>query len=944
MSKSSEIIKELEDTIKQLTQADTDTKAAAPIAPVAVPIPEPEQGTEPKEGFLTTFTQRFSDLFGFYKGNSSEDSDNQQATNNGGVGDQTAEEKVKAIGEAATPTVIETPSTSEAAVKNIIDDSAETPSKPVEESTEKRVQELPEQTGKEVEASVEAPAEPVTKTIPEASSTKAEPPSKEQSAKEAGEQQPKPAEKEVKLGYNTAGETRVRIEQYRRLNDLARKLEADRADYIAKRELEFKRKNNGVLTAEAATQIRRDAANKFKIDSEMQKKLAEEAEKLQQEETRAQTKEAAKKDLQGVFGKEGSIKDRIESFKSLTQNEDGEYDKDKIKAAAGVALESAVNAISDLAKQLEDKIVDVGSHKSAVDTRLQGSTFNKQSGGSYWTQLFKDMTSIASMSIFYKQKDFTANIETLLDRGISFDLKQRAFLMTIQNKIATTFDVADGTLLRLIRIQQADTTAGRLGMESALNTFLNQMYETSEYLKDAAATVRANLEEMQSLMDSKEAVEVEYQVQKWLGSLYSVGMSNTSVTNISNALGQIAAGQVEGLEGGAGNLIIMAANDAGLSIADLLTDGIDASDTNKLLNAVVKYLADLAESSKDNKIVQQQLADVFGVKASDLRAATNLVVKDTLNQISTHSEYNSYSQMVGQLFDMAGSMGKRTSVGEMMDNLWENGQYTLAGSMANSPVSYLIYKLAKVVDGTVGGIDLPFVNVMGFGVDLNTTVSDLMRLAAVSGGILGSLGPMISGLGSSFNGREMLRKAGISEELGYTVLHRGGINSASEAASGDSISQSGVNTAGNSSGSDIKDSTIQEANDSKKQQMVEAKEEEEENKVDFLNTTVLKIYELLDDVAHGNANFRVKIDGYGLITGGRAAASAQGGVDSLISNSGLANSQGAVGNGSVGAGVGGSGAAGGGSSGSDSFNVGVGNIGGNGTRSAIDFGNWTTNV
>jgi hypothetical protein len=396
---------------------------------------------------------------------------------------------------------------------------------------------------------------------------------------------------------------------------------------------------------------------------------------------------------------------------------------------------------------------------------------------------------------------------------------------------------------------------------------------------------------MQSLMEGAEAAEVEYQVQKWLGSLYSVGMSDTAVNSISTTLGQIASGQIEGLiNGGTGNLVVMAANEAGLSIADILTEGIDSKKTNELMQAVVNYLAEIAESSKDNNVVQQQLAGVFGVKASDLRAATNLAAKDSIGAI--YGKSMTYDNMLNTLFTMAGSMGNRTSMAEMMTNFWANGQYTLASGMASNPVSYFIYKMASLVDDAAGGIDLPFLNVMGFGIDLNTTVADLMRVAAVGGGILGSIGPLISGLGNSFSGQRMLKQLGISSGSGLTVTPRGdGGGGASTGGGGSSTSGSGY--VGNSSGSDIKNSTIQESEDSKKQQMVEAKEEEEANQVNVLNTTVLKIYELLDDVAHGNGCFRVKVEGYGLTKAG-AGNSSLGGVGALDNSSSSTLSSGGV--------------------------------------------------
>jgi hypothetical protein len=214
--------------------------------------------------------------------------------------------------------------------------------------------------------------------------------------------------------------------------------------------------------------------------------------------------------------------------------------------------------------------------------------------------------------------------------------------------------------------------------------------------------------------------------------------------------------------------------------------------------------------------------------------------------------------------------------------------------------------MAKVVDDAAGGIDLPFLNVMGFGVDLNTTVSDLMRVAAVGSGILGSIGPMISGLGSSFSGRAMLDKLGIGTGSGLAVVARGDGGGSSVPQGGGTQSTSGSGYVGNSSGNDVKNSTIQESEDSKKQQMIEAKEEEEANQVDVLNQTVIKMYELLDAVATGKSSFNVRVEGYGLTKAGLGssnalAASAVGvtGGSNYSSSSGITNSEGLSGNASI---------------------------------------------
>jgi hypothetical protein len=133
----------------------------------------------------------------------------------------------------------------------------------------------------------------------------------------------------------------------------------------------------------------------------------------------------------------------------------------------------------------------------------------------------------------------------------------------------------------------------------------------------------------------------------------------------------------------------------------------------------------------------------------------------------------------------------------------------------------------------------------------------------------------------------MLEQLGIGEGSGVTTLIRGnadGVNfGGSEGGGAKTTSTSAY--VGNSSGNDIKNSTLQEAEDQKKQLMVEAKEEAEANQIDMINETVLKIYELLDDVTTGKNSFRVKVEGYGL-TGAGSSSSSQAGVAALANAGG----------------------------------------------------------
>lgn len=152
--------------------------------------------------------------------------------------------------------------------------------------------------------------------------------------------------------------------------------------------------------------------------------------------------------------------------------------------------------------------------------------------------------------------------------------------------------------------------------------------------------------------------------------MYSVGMSDSAVQSIAKAFGEIAAGKIDSLSGdGAGNLVVMAANQAGISIADVLQEGMTNDAANDLLAAAVEYLAGLYNENKGSKVVQQQIAKVFGVAASDLKAAANLAedngkVLDVIYKVRTE-----YSTNIDRLYEMANTMALRSNMGEMMSNM-----------------------------------------------------------------------------------------------------------------------------------------------------------------------------------------------------------------------------------------------------------------------------------
>lgn len=593
----------------------------------------------------------------------------------------------------------------------------------------------------------------------------------------------------------------------------------------------------------------------FKLRTEKEKKLAEDISKaktkLQEKQYKAQVQQArdtAKAMLPeptslSFFSKE--LTDEIKTALADSGLSEEEIDK---------AIKSAkLSAGADYADKLAKTGADIASAQTEIDTRLQGlQTMDTTLGmGSYWRTMNMNFGANIGLSPFVKQQTMVEKLKSMVSEGIAFNVEQRAFLATISEKIATTFEAADGTLLKLIRIQQADTTAARLGMESALTAFLNSMYETSEYMTNAARDIRADLYEASALRSAVEATELEYTTQKWIGSLYSVGFSSTS--NISKVFGQLAAGDISAItDGGVGNLLIMAADAAGLALQDLLSEGITDTEANKLFKSMVEYLSKLYDETKDSKVVAQQIANVYGLTASDLKAASNLL--PSVSVVGKASK--EYSDMLDRLTSMSATMHERTSVAGMMSNLMDNFSYTMAEGLGNNPILYATYQIADMLSDVGGAGNLPAILAAGFGVDLNSDIANLMKIGAMSGSILQGIGKLTASLatGGGFYGPGMLRAFGIS---GGSPLEtqRGSAAGQSSLIRGSSTSFSGF--IGNASDADVKNKTINDASEDAEAQLAEAKAEEDDIKLHQVDEHIIDIYDLLLDVVSGSRQFRV---------------------------------------------------------------------------------------
>ena len=461
-----------------------------------------------------------------------------------------------------------------------------------------------------------------------------------------------------------------------------------------------------------------------------------------------------------------------------------------------VAATVATTTVSKYDKYVAEISNSLSDYMGKVDSRLQGS-------GKNYLEMSNLVTSNLSISPFVQTSKVMEQLRQGAETGIAYNLEQRAFLNVIKDKIASTFDSFDSNLLRLIKIQQSDSTVARLGMEASLTKFYNRMYEDSQYLTQLFDTVSSTIIDASAQLTKEASTEFEYTVQKWLGSLSSVGVSDTAISNIASGLNMLGSGDVSGLASNSSlqTLLAMSAANSGLSYADLLLGGLNSQNTNALLASMVKYLRDVFSGS-DNNVVKAAYGDIFNMSMSDMRAITNLSDAE-LNTIYNNSR--NYSQLEQETKRQLSMVITRTTIPTMLQNLYDNAIYGIAQDTANNPIMFATNAMLEFMRNTNTDVIIPSVTAMGTGINLNgTTVQDILGIAM--GGMAGIslMTNVLKGLASgggmnldSWNAKSAIGGGTFGFDIGQVLGGKSGTSYVSSGSQTDTTNQA-LSSAGQS--------------------------------------------------------------------------------------------------------------------------------------------------
>ena len=370
------------------------------------------------------------------------------------------------------------------------------------------------------------------------------------------------------------------------------------------------------------------------------------------------------------------------------------------------AIRGVLGAINDtVQKGIDQSIANQKQYLGPISSRLQ--SFEAKTTLDY-NKLTYDVRNIFTNSRYINQQRLLENLSRVVETGVGYNIEDRAYLMTIADRTVKTFDVLDANLSRMIRLQQTDLTRPQMGMEAYLTKGLNALFQDTSYLNGMYDSVTSALMDATSQMSYDQTTSYLYNVQKWLGSLYSVGISENAISTIARGLNLLGSGNVSQLTGDdqLNTLFAMSAQRAGLSYAQLLTTGVSDDNVDKLLRSMIEYLQSIAENTS-SEVLRNEYGRIFGgFSVSDLRAIQNLTPTDIgyidaykLDYEGAHKELNSQIKEVVN----------RTSLAEQVENMFNNLINSIGGQVAENEELYKNWVYSGIVEqlGSVFGDVIP---------------------------------------------------------------------------------------------------------------------------------------------------------------------------------------------------------------------------------------------
>lgn len=473
-------------------------------------------------------------------------------------------------------------------------------------------------------------------------------------------------------------------------------------------------------------------------------------------------------------------------------------------------LDTSIKVASDVLTSVDKKITQNIEDYVNIQQKMAASLSGANSD---YRSISDDLSRILSATGLIRQENVYKHLNEMISKGIINNVEQRAFLQTMSDDLNLMLNSTNGTLTRLIRLQGEDLSANRLAIQYNLREFLNSTYQNSEYVKQAMDNVSSALIDMQSLMTSESAMATEANIQQWLGSYFSAGTSESTVTSLARAINELGSGNISNIGQGISNLILMGVSRAGLDYGRILNEGLTSEMSDAIMQGVSNYLTEIGDINSN--VVKSQLANIFGVGISDIAAIANLRTSESKTVTADPSRmFGQYESFIPET--------------RQLKNLLDNFLYSSGMNIAQSPLLYGTYwttgLLSELTEGqSILGVDvgkaMKAARLSAVALGAMTSVFDSFSSLKAQGDAIVSGGSKISGLYNALGDFSKVITA--TSDTVSSAIHVGSSKKMLE-ESATSLSETGID-------------------------IIEPDVVSDSEKLDHVDINVLNIYEYLSD-------------------------------------------------------------------------------------------------
>lgn len=479
---------------------------------------------------------------------------------------------------------------------------------------------------------------------------------------------------------------------------------------------------------------------------------------------REKDKDSRRNELEGMLSE--AEKNEDEELVSLINSELSELKKGnsnqelmkKIVSGIHSDLKSLGNAVQSSLNSLYEEQVRFNARTSSYDDA--------------YGNMIKDISKLIGSSPFIKQSDVIKNLSEIANTGSNYNIEQRAYLATLAKDLASTFDIKGEELLRLNRLMRTDLSASRMGMVQNLTDALNQTFNDSSFMNSLRRSVAEGVMDATAQLSTGNGTDFEWAVETWMGALTSAGVNSDVINMLTQGLNFLGSGNVSAMSGNEQMqtlFALAASNSGGKSYSEMLVDGIDASDVNKLMSEMIGYLKDISD---ENKVVQSEYFRILGMGGlANMTAFKNIDIDEVLAIAQ-----NSRTDINTENYSTSSILSR---VNIVKDNLIT----TMATDIGESVPKLITWILADTLDKVAGGISIPSILGLGTGVIMDTTVADMMKagvMASTLFSVIPSIATAFKNNGVADFGSFAEQAGGVNTGFGTSLSYAVGSSSSSD--------------------------------------------------------------------------------------------------------------------------------------------------------------------